>query len=329
MKTEVLYISLLTVLMVLFISTVATAGPTIVLQPSSDQIDLGSEFTLQVNIREVTSLFAASFEVQYDNTLLEFVDVSAGDFLGDDVVFFSIEGDGSVSIAITKKAGSDSVDGAGMLAEVKFKSIRAGAVTISVRTDTLTLQQPDGSAVPEFEASVEEGSIDVIESPITPPSISIDLSAEEISIGQQFPIQVKVTDVANLFGIAFELKFDETILKAVSAAPGDLLGDDVVDVVVSEDGSISVGISRKAGAGGVDGAGVIAVVTLEAIGNGETDISFNSETIELKGPDDVPIEGFSSLDISSVSIAVQKPALVARGKLLRTWGYIRRSWKER
>ena len=329
MKTEVLHISLLTVLMAFFISTVASAGPTIVLQPSSEQIELGSEFTLQVNIREVASLFAASFEVQYDNTLLEFVDVSAGDFLGDDVVFFSMEGVGFVSIAIAKKAGSDSVNGAGMLAEVKFKGIGEGAVTISVKTDTLTLQQPDGSAVPEFEASVEEGSVDVIDPPTTTPSISIDLSAEEVVVGQRFSIQVKVEDVADLFGASFELQFNKTILKAVSAVPGEFMGNDILHIAVSDDGSMSIGVTRKGDAGGSDGSGIIVRVTLEAIGDGDTDISLNSETIELNGSDDEPIDGFSSLSVGSAHVTVRRPALVAHGKLLITWGYVRRLWQER
>ncbi len=93
--------------------------------------------------------------------------------------------------------------------------------------------------------------------------------------------------------------------------------------------SMSIGVTRKGGAGGSDGSGVIVSVTLEAIGNGDTDISFNSETIELNGSDNGPIDGFSSLSVGSAQMTVRKSALVARGKLLITWGYVRQLWKGR
>ena len=90
-----------------------------------------------------------------------------------------------------------------------------------------------------------------------------------------------------------------------------------------DNGRISIGISRKAGSGGVDGSGTLALVTLETIGDGDTDILFNSETITLKGPDGTPVGGFDSLNLSTAHISVRRPSLVPKGKQIRTWGYVK------
>ena len=326
MKTEISTIFLTNILMTLFITTLALCDATLTLEPSSEQINLGDEFTLDVQISDIEGLFGASIDIQYDENILDYVGVSTGDFMGEDVLIFDMKGDNIVSVAVTMKAGAIAATGSGVIASLTFIAKAKGAPQMSFRMDTLSLLTADGAAISVIP---EDESVTIIDTAEQAPALSIELSKEEVPIGEQFPVEIKVENIAQLFGFSIELLFDPTVLKAVNAVPGDFLGNDTIELAVPGDGSISVSVSRKAGVDGVDGSGVIAFVILETIGDWDTEISFNSEITELKGSDNEPIDGFSSLSFGSAYVTVPKPDLVARGKLLITWGYIRRSWKER
>ena len=120
------------------------------------------------------------------------------------------------------------------------------------------------------------------------------------------------------------IQFDPVVLKVMSAVPGDFLGNDTIDIAVPGDGNISVGVSRKAGVDGVDGSGVIAIVTLEAIAQGDSDITFSSKTIALNDSDGNSVAGADSLETNEADISVQPPSLVPDRKLVKTWGAIKR-----
>ncbi len=117
------------------------------MEPSGVQVKPGDEFTLEAVVSHIDGLFGASFEIQYDGNILEYVSSSAGDFMGSDVVFFSIKGDNTVNIAISMKAGADPASGNGTLAEIKFKARSAGKSQVSYRENTLALNHTDGTPI--------------------------------------------------------------------------------------------------------------------------------------------------------------------------------------
>ena len=88
-------------------------------------------------------------------------------------------------------------------------------------------------------------------------------------VGSEFWVAVNIGDevwpVNNLFGLSFILRFTQTDLidvvtpHAVNVIPGDFMGNDVIffTVVEESNGNISVGLTRKAGQGGVSGSGTV------------------------------------------------------------------------
>jgi hypothetical protein len=122
----------------------------IMLVPSAEAVWMDEEFTLDVRV-EATDLFGASFELRYDASLLEVMDVTQGDFLGNDILFLEMAGDGSLSIAASRKAGTEGVSGSGILATVTFKGISKGTADITFHRDTLSLLRQDGSSVEGFD----------------------------------------------------------------------------------------------------------------------------------------------------------------------------------
>lgn len=179
MKYKFIHGILLVIIAQLAISVSAIANPSIVLEASSDQVDIGDELTLQADVAEISNLFAVSFELEYDPSLVEVGDISAGNFLGNDIIFFSMPGDGFVTISMTKKAGSAEASGNGTLVELKFKGIKQGEVKFNVKEETLALAQFDGNDVPEFD-----------EIEVVPPTITVG-SVEELTFSAEIsPVSI-------------------------------------------------------------------------------------------------------------------------------------------
>lgn len=94
----------------------------------------------------------------------------------------------------------------------------------------------------------------------------------EPSIEDEFWVDVVVGEAANpvtdLLGVSFKLNFTQTGFldvvtpHAANVIPDGLLGSDVVFIqtVDETNGSVAIGVTRKDGAGGVDGSGTVARV---------------------------------------------------------------------
>jgi len=85
-------------------------------------------------------------------------------------------------------------------------------------------------------------------------------------IGQEFWVDIAINNAQNLFGISFELKYTNTAFVDVvtptnsSVVPGAFLGNDVIFIsnVDETAGKVNIGVSRKAGQGGISGSGIVA-----------------------------------------------------------------------
>ena len=85
----------------------------------------------------------------------------------------------------------------------------------------------------------------------------LDVSVEP---GDEFWIDIEVSEVESLFGISFILSYDnKDIVEPLSTETGSFIGDDVLSFpqIDKEAGEVAVGLSRKSGQGGVNGTGII------------------------------------------------------------------------
>lgn len=83
--------------------------------------------------------------------------------------------------------------------------------------------------------------------------------------GQDFSLEVITSDVANLFGVSFELLYSPaTLLDPQKVESGSLMGNDPIffSNIDKVAGKISIGNTRKAGQGGVSGSGVVARIEM-------------------------------------------------------------------
>ena len=130
-------------------------------------ITAGDTFTVIIKAQNATNLFGLSFKLNYSegdyitvNTPTS-ASVTAGDFLGSDIIFYPSvdESADEISIGMSRKAGQDNVNGNGTLAEITFKSSPdtpdGTLVTFEISgitgndkdSETLTITASNGSSI--------------------------------------------------------------------------------------------------------------------------------------------------------------------------------------
>lgn len=135
--------------------------------------------------------------------------------------------------------------------------------------------------------------------------------------GSEFWVDIKVgsdeSEVQNLFGTSFTLDYDESRLSIEDDEGGDFLGNDVVysSNTDATTGEIGIGVSRKSGAGGVDGSGVVARVKFrvdEDVADATT-LTFSLREVEAEDPEG----GAITLDPEDLVVTVSQGLAVWPG----------------
>ena len=128
------------------------AAPIVSLSVSSPNISVGADAVLEVNIADIENLYAISFEILFDHSILE-IDMESGvvnydQFTGDNfgpVIYFD---DGIVSFIL----GGNNIDG--KVFSVNIMGLQAGTTNITL--DKVNLIQEDGKDVFNYSSLVLE-----------------------------------------------------------------------------------------------------------------------------------------------------------------------------
>ena len=117
--------------------------PTVSLSVSSSSILVGDSVTLHIDVADIESFYAVSFEIMYDYDILE-IDMESGvvsydQFTGDNFGPVVYVNDGIVSFVL----GGSNIDG--KVFSVNITGLQAG--TTNVTLDKVILKQEDGKDV--------------------------------------------------------------------------------------------------------------------------------------------------------------------------------------
>jgi len=118
-------------------------------------------------------------------------------------------------------------------------------------------------------AKTHTGPAREIEPPILSKSAPLQLNmtiSEERRTGKDFYVEVRAEGADDLFGAAFELFYSGTGAEPLVVEAAEWLGPDILFLpnIDWRAGKISVGLSRKAGQGGVAGSGALARIKMRA-----------------------------------------------------------------
>ncbi len=104
--------------------------------PANSTQSVGSTFQVSVNVTGARDLYAAPLQLQFDPKLLTLVNVDAGEMLGRDGQSVAIvhrdEGNGLVTISVSRPPAVKGIDGQGGVAVLTFRAAAAGDAKLSL-----------------------------------------------------------------------------------------------------------------------------------------------------------------------------------------------------
>ena len=124
---------------------------------SKSEIHVGEIFNLDIEGKQLVNLFAITFEIAFDETLLEVIDVRPGDFWEGETLLiddhdFAGRTPGRLNIGMTRAGVSEGLSESGIIAVARFRANQTGEARIRLLNNrNLSLQQPDGDPVPSFD----------------------------------------------------------------------------------------------------------------------------------------------------------------------------------
>ena len=136
---------------------VAADNGTAITVDAPAEVSEGGSFVARVNISDVTNLYAAEYTVSFDDTVLELVDVTAGDVGG---VAFGISAYNSAIYRVVQQAPSIAgVSGSGYLAELHFNVIGSAGDTSAIDLTDRMLASTEAEAIPATWTAASVGVV--------------------------------------------------------------------------------------------------------------------------------------------------------------------------
>ncbi len=286
----------------------AVASPGLSVIPESISVQKGEQFSVDIKIDEITELFGASLELVFDGEILEATGAEAGDIMGGDALFFSMPSEGKMSIAISRKQGDALISGSGVLAIIDFKAKLDGKSDIDFDDSGINLQKVDGSPVLDSDNLILSVCHVTVKTNV--PEIALEPASQELDIGAEFDIEIKVKNITQLFGASMEIAYDSSLLEFSEAVEGDFLGGDVIFFSQTQGDSISIAISKKAGDEPANGTGTLALLKFKAKAEGNTSLSISEDKNRLRKSDGDPTPDIGALVLGAAQVMVIKPSVI-------------------
>jgi general secretion pathway protein D len=155
------------------------------------------------------------------------------------------------------------------------------------------------------EANAPSAALPVPPKPAPPVPVSFALVAQPgpVAAGTTFQVPVTVIGASDIASIPLQIQYDPAKLSLVNVDNGDFLGRDgqAVALIHRDDGPglINVNASRPPGAAGVNGAGVVCVLSFQAKAAGAAMVSITRPGAINSNQQQVAAQG------SQVSIQIQ------------------------
>jgi len=127
--------------------TLAPIQAVVGIRSAQAQLSVGSRYELEVYVEDAPELFAFTCELEFNESLLEPLEIIPGDFFGDNVLFIQDSElprreENRLAIGITLKGDAVGVCGSGVVFRVSFNARAAGVAAVTL-LENITLINPD------------------------------------------------------------------------------------------------------------------------------------------------------------------------------------------
>lgn len=106
----------------------------------------------------------------------------------------------------------------------------------------------------------------------------VDPQSSSTTVGQDFAVDIRISNVANLYGLQLKLRWDTTILHLVNATEGTFLNSHsstFFSIATNETDQIVLICTLLGDVSGVNGSGVLATIWFQAKESGRSDLRFH------------------------------------------------------
>jgi hypothetical protein len=185
------------------------------IEPPESHVMVGQEITLEAAIRDVRDLYGASFEIEYDSTILEHLHTELGDFMGEALLPMIVPQENVISVGATMIPGMTPASGSGIIAVMTFKGRAKGTSRISYRMSKLKLDRPEGSTQKSIQSTVVDGIVNVHHVGLTIPEL-LAMPGDTISV------PLDIDDAIGIYGADIAVIYDADLLEAIDVKPTSL-----------------------------------------------------------------------------------------------------------
>jgi len=258
----------------------AKPGTRIFVDPNTNSANINETFTININVADVSRLYAWQFNLAWNATLLDVVSASEGPFLNSSGAYhsysvfklnFPVQGKMHAEATLLGEPATAAPTGSGTIAYVTLRSKGTGISTLDL-FDTILLDYfyPQSPPIPH---TVEDGYFAF---PL--PKITFNpqtIRNTTLTADKTFSVDINISDVEYVYTWSLNMNWTASVLNVSSVTEGDFL---------KNQGSTSFKFDETAGslyvnstltgapAGGVSGAGVLVTVTFKVMAVGSTSI---------------------------------------------------------
>ena len=104
------------------------------------------------------------------------------------------------------------------------------------------------------------------------------LSAAAAPDNSTLVLEVRANSVTDLYGVAFNLRYPNTVLRYVRTTQGAFLTGASLQIVEGPAGTLIVGLSKLGTAAGTSGSGVLLTLEFQSVAAGDGSFSFSNNT---------------------------------------------------
>ncbi|MEK6945601.1 MAG: cohesin domain-containing protein [Nanoarchaeota archaeon] len=136
--------------------------------PSSQQVGTGVDFDVNVTVSNVTELYGYQFDLSYNSSVLQYLGISQGPFLSSDgASVFQIPPNSGTpgfldNYAVTRISTLSGINGSGVIAQIKFRSLSVGNSNFVLSNDLL--YDSNNTNPQPIQHTTQSGNVTVISS---------------------------------------------------------------------------------------------------------------------------------------------------------------------
>jgi len=225
------------------------------------EVSPDSDFTVNINISQVTDFDACNYDVSYDSSVLRLDNVASG-LIGTTTIPVDVYNEISPGTyrVIQNVPGLSGVSGSGYLAVLHFHVLGAEGDSSDI---TLSNGMIASNLAEEIGASWTGDSVEVTVSPV---AVSLD-APDEAAPNSDFTVNVDIGEVTDFDAASYDVSFDSLVLRLDDVTAG-LIGSTAIPVDLYNE--VEVGtwrvVQNVPGTEGVTGSGYLAVLHFHVVG---------------------------------------------------------------